>query len=143
MNWGYRIVFSFVLFIGLIITLVVISMNQDVNLVAEDYYNQEIAYQDQIERIKRTSELDRQPSGTYDNNLGQITIDVFSDAVDSGSIHFFRPSDANQDKQVAFPESGTGKVVVPVKGWLNGLWKVKVQWSVSGEEFYAEKVVTI
>jgi len=143
MNWGYRIVFSFVVFIGIIITMVVISMNQDINLVAEDYYKQEIAYQDQIDRMKRTSSLEKQPEVHYDREASLITIDVFSNDVEEGDILFFRPSDANQDKKVAFPGGGQGKVVIPVKGWSDGLWKIKMQWSVSGQQYYSEKIVTL
>ncbi len=143
MNWGYRIFFSFVIFIGIIITMVVISMKQDVNLVAEDYYKQEIAYQDQIERIKRTNALEKQPEVSYNPQTRMVTIDVFTDGIESGKVHFFRPSDANRDRQLDFPEGGHGKMVVPVEGWLNGLWQVKMQWSVAGSEYYAEKTITL
>jgi hypothetical protein len=139
MNWGYRIFFSFIVFIAIIITMVVISMNQDINLVAEDYYKQEIAYQDQIERIRRTSSLEKQPEISYDTQSGMVTIEFFSESVESGDILFFRPSDSNQDKLIAFPSAADGKVIVPVKGWHSGLWKVKLNWSESGEEYYFEK----
>ena len=58
MNWGVKIVISFVFFIGLLFGLVYISMNQDISLVSENYYEQELAYEDQIQRIKNTNNLE-------------------------------------------------------------------------------------
>ena len=57
MNWGTKITLSFIAFVGIIITMVVISMRQDISLVAKDYYVQEIAYQDQIDRIRNNHDL--------------------------------------------------------------------------------------
>lgn len=143
MNWGYRIVFSFIIFIGIIVTMVVISMNQDVNLVADDYYKQEIAYQNQIERMRRTSELDQKPEVLYDRQSGTVTIDVYSSTVETGNVHFFRPSDSQMDRTLAFPKTGEGRIVVPVKGWQTGLWKVKLNWTVGGEDYYTEEVLNL
>jgi hypothetical protein len=141
MNWGYKIAISFIIFIGIIITMVVISMNQDISLVSADYYAQEIAYQDQIDRMERTRKLEKQPEITLDRTSGVMTIDVFDSAVDSGEILFFRPSDASKDKRVAFP--GTGKLNIAVHDWEQGLWKVKLSWSVGGDDYYLEEIVNL
>ena len=44
MNWGTWIALSFVLFALFIGALVVVCVRQDINLVALDYYKQEIDY---------------------------------------------------------------------------------------------------
>ncbi|MCA6073257.1 FixH family protein [Fulvivirga sedimenti] len=141
MNWGYKIAISFVIFIGIIVTMVVISMNQDISLVSADYYEQELAYQDQIDRMERTRKLEKQPEIILDRNSGVITIDVFDSTVDSGEILFFRPSDASMDKRVSFPASG--KLNIAVNDWEQGLWKVKLSWSVAGDDFYLEEIVNL
>ncbi len=141
MNWGYKIAFSFIIFIGIIITMVVISMKQDVSLVADDYYKQEIAYQDQIDRMERTRNLENQPRIAVDRSSGVITVDVFDNDVESGEVLFFRPSDARKDKLVEFP--GSGKLSIPVSGWESGLWKVKLRWTVAGSEYYLEEIINL
>ena len=143
MNWGYKIFFSFVIFIGIIITMVVISMNQDISLVSEEYYKEEIAYQDQIDRMKRTSLLEEQPSVAYDRDTRLVTINVNSEKIEAGQVLFFRPSDAQKDKQIKFPATGSGKMVIPVEGWDSGLWKIKILWSEGGHEYYAEEVIIL
>ncbi len=140
MNWGYRIVLTFVLFIALIATLVVISMRQDVNLVAEDYYKQEIEYQDQIDRLQRTSELSQQPEITLNRQRESLLVALNQEDIDEGEIVFFRPSDSSKDRVVAISsvdhEISTG-------GWDRGLWTVKLHWVSNGKEYYTEQTITL
>ena len=140
MNWGNRIVLTFIIFIGLIVTLVTISMRQDINLVAEDYYKQEIEYQDQIDRLKRTSELNQQPEITLNRNQESLMIALNQSTIETGQITFFRPSDATKDRIVAI---STVDHEVSVAGWDRGLWKVKLQWVTDGKEYYTEKTITL
>ena len=65
MNWGYKIVVAFVIFAAFIGTLVGICVNQDISLVAKDYYRQEIAYQEQIDRMANHEALPEKPKVTY------------------------------------------------------------------------------
>ena len=47
MNWGKGIIIAMALFMGFIITLVVTLMRQDVDLEIDDYYNKELAFNEQ------------------------------------------------------------------------------------------------
>ena len=51
-SWGTKIATLYIGFVGLIILMVSMSMRQRVDLVSEDYYNRELAYQDKINEIK-------------------------------------------------------------------------------------------
>ena len=141
MNWGYSIALSFVLFIALIATLVTISMKQDIHLVAENYYEQEIEYQDQIERIRRTQSLVKQPEVYLDRENSSIRISLGQANVKEGQAVFFRPADATRDKVVRFPEAD-GKTL-SVADWEKGLWKIKLTWTSGDEEFYMEQNITL
>ena len=57
MNWGTRIIIMYVGFVALIITLVVVSMRQQVDLVTPDYYAKELKYQTNIDKTKNYNEL--------------------------------------------------------------------------------------
>lgn len=48
MNWGKGIAIFLVLFIGFILTLAIVLMQANTDLVGEDYYKKEIAYEDEI-----------------------------------------------------------------------------------------------
>lgn len=50
MNWGKGIIVALSLFVGFILFLVITLMRQDVDLVSEDYYKQEIDYEARIQK---------------------------------------------------------------------------------------------
>ncbi|MBL0070976.1 MAG: FixH family protein [Bacteroidetes bacterium] len=56
-SWGYRVMFLYIGFAGLIIYFVTRSINEKVDLVTPDYYAQELKFQDKIESINRNNEL--------------------------------------------------------------------------------------
>jgi hypothetical protein len=123
------------------VTLVTISMKQDVNLVAEDYYKQEIEYQDQIDRLTRTKALVIKPEVLIDRENHSIVINMQQEGFQNGKALFFRPADATMDKWVSI--SGEGAESVSIAGWNNGLWKVRLEWTSKGEEFYMEKIINL
>ena len=50
-NWGTGIFLSFVLFCAFIITMVSRAFQQDISLVSETYYQEELAYESRIQDI--------------------------------------------------------------------------------------------
>lgn len=135
MNWGTRIVIAFICFVGVIVTLVTISMRQDVSLVAKDYYVQELAYQDQIERIENKNRMDIQP--TVELNAGQVELSIKNLDLE-GTVHFFRPSNSKLDKKYILQLDQNGKQAFSALDFEKGLWKVKINWSSEGKEYYSE-----
>ena len=94
MNWGVKITLSFIAFVLIMITMVMISMRQDVNLVADDYYKQEIAYESQIERIKNTNNLASPPEISFNRGTNRIYVSFSSklaDRIRSGEVLLYRP----------------------------------------------------
>lgn len=135
MNWGTRIVIAFACFIGVIATLVTISMRQDVSLVAKDYYVQEIAYQDQIDRIENKNRMEIQPS--IEIKSGVVELSIKKSELE-GTIHFFRPSDAKLDKKYVIQLDQNGTQAFKAADFEKGLWKVKINFTSEGKEYYSE-----
>lgn len=141
-NWGTKIMLAFICFAGLIATMITICIKQDISLVAKDYYTQEIAYQDQIDRIKNAQALgDRQPDIAYEN--GELAITVPHGKVITGEVHFFRPSNAALDKKYVLKVNARGHQAFDMSGFQKGLWKIKINWQEGGVEYYKEKTVVI
>ena len=140
MNWGTRIVITFVCFVAVIVTMVVISMRQNISLVDKDYYVQEIAYQDQIERIKNKNEMGEKPEVIKRN--GKIIISI-NDQDLAGEVHFFRPSDASLDKKYVLMLNEKGQQSFAMVDFEKGLWRIKVNWNKNGKEFYSEHSLTL
>ncbi|MFT7033558.1 MAG: nitrogen fixation protein FixH [Cyclobacteriaceae bacterium] len=138
MNWGNKVVLAFGVFMAIIITMVVVSMRQSIFLVAPDYYDQEIKYQSQIDKMQATS--DSNASIKIVNNQDKIELE-FSVIPEKGEILFFRPSDATLDFTVAVLNEKVQSI--SKSKFSKGFWKMKISWKANGKEFYTEKTVII
>lgn len=142
MNWGTRIVITFIVFVGIIATMVTISMRQDVNLVADDYYVKELAYQDQIVSENNMNELTVKPEVTLDRSKGLITLHIDGEDLD-GEVLFFRPSKASMDKKYKLKTNKEGMQFFSMSDFDQGLWKIKVSWSSNDKPYYLEQSVVL
>jgi len=144
MNWGAKIVLAFILFAIVIFTMVYISMDQEINLISSDYYEQEVAYQSQINRIKNTKALAHAPVIDFDRSLGTIVIHFspeLSERMIKGEVYLFRPADAKMDIRSDLELDTNHQQVISLDGREKGLWKVKLSWKDRNIEYYDEKVI--
>jgi nitrogen fixation protein FixH len=141
MNWGTKIIIAFVCFIGVIFTMVYISMNQNISLVAENYYEEELAYEDQIQRIKNNNELAHQIEFKLDRKTFEASFIYPSEIKESfqkGTIQFFRASDAKLDKEFVMTPRTEGGQKIGLDGFRTGLWTIKIKWESKDKEYYKE-----
>lgn len=146
MNWGWKIVVLYLAFVVMTLSMVFFFMRQKVDLVADDYYKQEIEYQGQIDKISNTKLLKEQVGFEYLSPERIVKFIFPADHIKNGvkgNIHFYRPANADEDKQFEINLETTGEQVVAVGSLSKGLWKLKISWTSSGKEFYDEKVVTL
>lgn len=144
MNWGKSIVLAFVLFAGVVITMVTISMKQDVNLVAHNYYEEELAYEDQMNRIRNFESLEDKPTITLNGDL--ITLNFPSQVanmIESGEIHFFRPSNRFADKKIKIELDQQFRQTFSTTAFGSGLWKTKLRWTSKGKEYFFEQKIIL
>jgi nitrogen fixation protein FixH len=144
MKPNHLIVLAFVLFIGFILTLVYKTFGVKDDLVAEDYYNQEIAYQTTIDQKSNVTQ--DSSNVTYKINDTGITLDFFSKDNKStqvkGTALFLRPSDAAMDIKLPF-ESSNGSTELSKEKLSAGLYIMKVQWNQNGTEYFKEEQIYI
>ncbi|MBB6610357.1 FixH family protein [Pontibacter sp. Tf4] len=143
--WPYAIVVAMVCFMAYIAMFVYKAMNQDVDLVSKDYYQQEIQYQDQIDKVRRTQALG---DVMLDYRSTDKTILLQMPATYqgmnlSGTITMFRPSDDSMDKQVPLQLGRDQSQLLEVNDLENGLWKVRVNFTDGKETYYSEKTIQI
>jgi nitrogen fixation protein FixH len=143
--WPIAIIAYFILFIGGVITFSIYAARQRVDLVRPDYYIEEIQFQQQLDRLNRTQPISAQVTIAY--NPGQQSITVALPAAHthhptSGRIHLYRPSDAHLDQDLELAVNPEGVQHLDARKLQPGLWKVRVQWTVDGHEyFFAQSVV--
>jgi hypothetical protein len=128
------------------LSMVFYFMQQDVDLVAKDYYRQEIQYQDQIDKITNARSLKEPVNFEYLAQENMIKIHFPSAHVQggiSGTIELYRPSNANEDRLVQVKPSSDGKQLIKVGDLSLGFWKIKISWSSGGKDYYDEHIVTL
>lgn len=141
MNWGHKIAIAISIFIAFMVGTVIWAFQQDVNLVAENYYEEEIAYQKQIDKIKNTNRLLEKPTVNY-RNVDDIVELVFPQRLLNkkikGELHFFRPSDFKKDRKFELQLDEEGKQFISVATLQPGSWKVKLRWNDLDKEYFDE-----
>ena len=142
MNWGNYIALSFIAFGLFIGYMAVVSFQQNVDLVAEDYYQQEIAYQDHIDKVNNTRSLSNEVTVKQQN--GKLSI-RFPEAMPgiSGQIVLFRPSDAALDRNFEIRVNDSMEQSISTTDLAKGMYKVKVDWTNGTEDFYTEETIFI
>ncbi|WP_296699138.1 FixH family protein [Algoriphagus sp.] len=137
MNWGTGILLSIIGFIVIIMTMVVISVRMEgIELVTEGYYEKEIAYQDQIDKEQITLDQNRDVI-SFDSQKQHLILDLPAGV--KGTLHLFRPSNAELDQRLAIDGNNKGIIEVPVDKLKKGYWKAQLNWVENGVEFYQEK----
>ena len=144
-NWGTGIALTFTIFAGGILFLVVLSSKENTDLVSNDYYNKEIAFQSQIDKEKNADQL-AQPLQVAFNKSTDVVSISFPNKIHSsieGKIHFFKPDDAALDFDVNIATDSSLQQNVNAEKMKKGLWRAQVDWKSNGKSFYEEKNVMI
>jgi nitrogen fixation protein FixH len=130
----------FVVFITGLVVFITYASRQRMDLVRH-----EVRFQEQLDRMNRTGPLGAAVAITYDASRQSITITLplaHAQSQISGRIHFYRPSDARLDHQIPLAVDTRGVQSLDVRPLQAGLWKVRVHWSLSSQEyFFAQSVV--
>ena len=144
--WPLGITLAFVFFAGGIATMVVVACINKADLIQPDYYEQEIKYQSQLDRLNRTAQLSEAVKITYDESSRRITVllpasHAGRNAV--GRIQLYRPSAMGLDRELPLQFDADGVQTLDAAGLIPGLWKVRVQWTVENKEFFTDQRVII
>lgn len=134
-----------VVFIALMAMMVVYSFRQDLNMVTDNYYEKDLQYQQQIEKIKNTRSLIEKPQVLY-RSTDKIVSITFPERINNdieGEIQLFRPSDHKMDKSYKISLDEYGRQLIHVSALSRGEWYVKLMWTDQHDEFYDEVKIFI
>ena len=144
LNWGFGIVIFIGIFMTFILSLVYKCSQQKVDLVSADYYDKEIQYQKQINRMNNSALLDKQVLISSEN--GMITLqfpDKFRNSKLDGSITFFKPDNSAHDFEVPLKINSELSQSLSSKQMAPGRWNVKVNYKDDQTEYYAEQKINL
>jgi hypothetical protein len=136
-NWGWGLLLFYTFFCVVTVWFVFFTTHQDEDLVTEHYYKKTLTYQQHIDEHKRALKLNNPVTWQIDNTNSNITFEYPASSV-KGQIHFYRPSDAKQDKVVTIKPDGNSKQMISLHSFERGLWEIKVNWEENGKTYYQE-----
>lgn len=143
MNWGYKITFVYIAFVIGMLTLVFKARSEKVELVADDYYAQELAYEQRIDAIDNARAL----SSSVDMKQAQEGVLLhFPAEVPSnvtGEIMLYRPSNSALDLCIPLQLNDSKQQLIPSNKLSGGLYTVKVSWTMNDQKYYVENAMVI
>ena len=142
MSIGKWIVVAFVLFAGFIATLVTVCIRQDVNLVSKEYYNEELAYQEQIVRISNTRSLEKKPVVVVEGNVMEVRFANGSN-ITKGTLKLFCPSNSTMDREFDLILLANNARKVEISSLNKGMYRAKIYWENGVTQYYHEEVINL
>lgn len=142
-NWGYKIAGFYLVFVSGIMWLVFQSSQQKVDLVTQDYYAQELKYQERIDRTRRAAELSAPIQVLQQGRRVSLQFPAeFSGKKISGDLTLYCPAD--KDRDVTIPlvtENNAVQFTIPEKN--KGLHELQVSWESGGNTYYFSKTLFV
>ena len=144
MSWGTKIVIAFIVFMIATLSVVVYLMTQKVDIVTENYYEKELKYQDQINRIARTNAL---IDTLKISNTGKELVIKFPNTPDKNTgkdfILLYRPSDKLKDIRIPVITDTSNSQIISIERIEKGYWKLQINWTSTGSEYYHESTFNV
>lgn len=143
MNWGKGIAIFYTLFAATMIFAVIRSTHYDNSLVSEKYYQEDITYQQQYNRIANSQELEIPLVMNYEKEIEKLIIEFPPNMLAiKGTIHLFCPSASEADVKIPIEvDPISNRQSFSVSSLKKGLWKVKISWESADRVFYDEKIL--
>lgn len=140
-SWGYKIFFVYIVFVAGILFLVFKANQEKFDLVTEDYYGQELKYQNVINEKANVAQLSAPPIITH--SVDKINIELpqeFTNKDVKGEVYLYRPSDASKDVHQPFAINGNN-IQVQLPAVLSGSYELKLSWQAANKNFFNEQKV--
>lgn len=142
-NWGVGITALYLGFVAMILLLVSMSIGQKIDLVTEHYYEEEVGFQDKIDKKERSAALTKPVK--WEVTAKEISI-VFPGNVQqadlTGEIKLYCPSNDKNDRKFKIaPREHTQ--IIPVGNIPEGTYHLQIDWKNKEQTYWTEDVIVI
>jgi len=143
-NWGTGIVLAMIIMVSGMIYLVSIAIRQDYDLVDKDYYQKSITYQQHIEKVRKNDALAEKIKFSLSPESFKLTFpNLAANQEYSGEIHFYSPVAEKRDLTLKIKLDENYSQTIDLTGLEKGRYQVKIDWNISGTEYYQEHEITV
>ena len=133
-HWGWRIATIYTAFALATLGFMFFSLTQKVDLVSNDYYKAELAFDKNIEAKNNTASLSKDIQFQVLSNQLLIQYPI---TPDKATLTFYRPSSSAFDKNQQL-QSDVNQETISIAALQAGLWIAKIDWSSEGKNYYSE-----
>ncbi len=142
-HWGTGIALVFAFFVFSLLYAVIKSRGIDHSLVRNDYYYEDVHYQEKKEKVRRTEAL-QGAVGVQLIKEQKLLMVYFPRAMTpEGEIYLYRASNASLDRRYPIQPDTAGIQFIEVQNLKPGYWTVKVDWTSDGLAYYMEEEINI
>jgi hypothetical protein len=144
LSWGKRIALLYGGFVLLIVGMMTICLSQKEELVSEDYYEKELAFQTKIDEMNNANSLSEQVTHTISGNdlIVQFPSQFLRKNV-VGEIVFFKPSDSSKDYKTLIQLDKEGKQFISLDKLSKGMYKMTYSWKSNATNYQMEETIVI
>ena len=143
LNWGTGIVIAIALFAIFIGYFFIRGLQNPSDLVTDDYYNEEVEYQQHIDNRARAKQLGNIILQPQEGKIALVFPDAFNAQSATGEIHFYKPDNAKIDSRFDLSVDSTNRQVLDVSGFPRGLWYIKIDATLGNEGYYWEESINL
>jgi hypothetical protein len=139
MSWGNKLLLVFIAFTGLMSYMTYRCVTTPVELVASEYYRDELIYQNVIDGTKNANALSRKV--IIHQDAGKIWIEFPPEMIKSrltGNILFYNAANLSRDRNVKLNVQSGGKMELDASLLGSGQFTVKITWNTNNTNYYSE-----
>lgn len=139
MNWGWKLTLVYSLFVVGILTLVFKARSEKVDLVATDYYAQELAYSRRIEAQRNASAMSERPVIRQDSNHLVVELPASCEHLTNGNVHLYCPSNASLDQHLPLTNNTTQ--VFELNELPTSIYLIKLSFELDSKPYFIEQAL--
>lgn len=141
-SWGTGIWAFYGLFVLMILAMVGMSVIQKIDLVSDDYYEQELRFQGRIDKIAHAKQLTTPLK--WEVSESGVRIQYPSDMKGvSGEINFYCPSDNRKDFKLSVQPDPSGSQFISTQKIPAGRYQIQIDWKANGVGYWNEGTINI
>lgn len=142
-NWPNTLILFFVIFVTTLAYLLYKSKQYDHSLVADNYYDYDITYQEMFDKKSRSRSISPVPYvHKLDTSGWVISISPQSLPNAHGEILFYNPASKSKDFKLKCTEGDT-ILKVPQDKITPGRWKIQYNIDSKGSSYYFEEEIFV
>lgn len=144
MNWGYKITIVIVVFILAICSMVYIASKQNNEMIDDNYYEKELAFQSLIDGANNLKAVSKQSIFSQDSEMVTITIPtgLYSN-ISEGSIEFLRNDNQKMDLCRPLKPDSKGIQQLNKSLFIQGVYNARIKWTNNDSLYYFEQKIFI